>query len=394
MKKKFLIHTQNLEEVPVSNRGKLLPILENTTLEWAAEKNPAAHKATVDLKDKLNVNTQNKYFKYLRRLLELKLEEMGSLEENKIVPIDKFILQNLNIDEMRVPEHISCTSIGMYESCPRKYYYRYLKGIKFPSTSALFFGSCVDAALNFYFDQKIKGHSPPKAAINASFYETFELKKDEVDWKGEDPKKYYKMGPKVIDTYLDRFDSITNAKEIQTKCEIDLENGGKFLGYIDILEEDAIIDTKTANKEWETEGKFAKHKKEHQPKAYSCWHLEKFGRLPKQFRYQIVIKPDNEDAPRTQLIEFELKKYEVEAYKQFLQETWDDIQLAMTKGKLGFAASADEGPEEGMGVGKKLPGALCCFKYCEYAQICTNDGLKIPKEWVSKTKDKPGYFVW
>jgi len=394
MRRLHIIHTKAITDLDQRGRGKILPVLERETLDWAKTHKTDAYNATLGVKE-----DNNKYFKYLRRLLELKFEQLEDLRAKTpgspeiVVPDD--VKNLLSLESVRIPDFISCTQISMYEACPRKWYLRYALGIKFPKTSALHFGSAVDSALNMYYEEKIKGNILPRAAVYGQFYEEFEKDSENVLWGKDNPKQLARSGPVIIDAYLNRFDQITKAIGVQTECIIHLENGGMLKGAIDILEEKAIIDTKTANKLWDDTGKYAKHKQELQPRAYSLWYLEKFEKMPEEFRYQIVTKPEEGKQPETQLIRFQLKRFEVEAFRTHIQKVWDDIMVALPKGKSAFPAQAEVGPLPGKGLGRQEPGPLCNFKYCEYAKICSEqDGLKIPKEYVSKTAEKPGYFIW
>jgi hypothetical protein len=404
MKKLHIIHAQNLKHIPNKAKGKILPILEKETLSWAEKAKKDAHKATLAVKAQLDSNpsnsVQNKYFKYLRRLLELKLESLETTAHKDDAPnpkIKKDLVDFLKIESLRIPEHISCSSIALYEFCPRKWYYRYPLGVKFPKTAALHFGSSIDDSLNFYYEEKIKGETPPISAVHAQFYEEFAKGYDEVIWGDADPKTLKKQGPVVIDKYIESFDRITDATDVQTEVRIPLDNGGQLLGYIDILEEDAVVDTKTAKKFWNDKGPWAKHLKELQPKAYSLWFLQKFEKMPKQFRYQIVTKEldaDGNPDPKSQLISFELKKFELEAFRRRIQGVWDSIMETLPKGKKAFLTSAEPGLKRGRGVGCQEPGVLCTQQWCDYSKLCKEEGLRIPTKWVSKTKEVPGHHVY
>jgi hypothetical protein len=188
----------------------------------------------------------------------------------------------------------------------------------------------------------------------------------------------------VINSYLGSFDSITNAIDIQTECNIPLDRGGRILGFIDILEKDAIVDTKTAAKFWDDTGKYKKHKQELQPLAYSLWFLEEYERMPKEFRYQIVVKPKPGEKSQTQLIRFEVKKFEVEAFKRRAQTIWDEIMEKLPRGMSAFEAQAAQ---------EKI-SPLCTKEWCSFAKNCEEQGLKVPLKWVSKTTDKPGHHIY
>lgn len=373
-KKKFLIHASSLEDVPAANRGKLLPLLESHTLDWAKEKNPSAHKATLDLKEQLGGNLQNnKYFKYLRRLLELRFKEFN--ENNTSVPIDQQLLENLNVEILRMPEHLSCTQLGLWNFCERKWFWAYGLGLKKPKSSALLFGSAFDSAMNFVFEEKRKGIEAPLSAVHSAFYEAMEKGNEpNIIWEnGDTYQKLLKHGPRVINTFLKEFNDKINPTAVQHDIKIHLDNGGLITGAIDILEEHSIIDNKTSKEFWKTEGPFAKAPRELQPKAYSLYYLNEYGRMPAEFKYCIVTK---EEQPKTQFISFEVKKYEVENFKRDAQKVWDTIHEKLEIGKSAFKPVALE---------EKVP-ALCCKAYCQYFQECRNDGLKISERWDKEKK--------
>lgn len=404
MKKLHVINVKSLEDVKIAKKQKLFDILEKETLSWAEKIQKDAYKATLSVQKEFKKNPgeiEKKYFKYLRRLLELKLLnlEKEAYKKNIDAPsINKDLVKTMDIEALRIPEYLSCSQLQMYNFCPRKWFWRYAKGIKFPKTAALHFGSSVDEALNFYFEKKIKNQRATYDEVFKVFYQTFDKDSDDVNWGEDDPKKLRKNGPIIIEKYLEQFDRITNPTGVQTEVRIPLRDGdGYLLGFIDILEEEAVVDTKTAKKKWADTGQFAKHKEELQPKAYSLWFLEEFERMPKEFRYQIVTKKTDKQGnaiPEHQLISFQLKKYELEAFRREVQKVWDDIKERLPKGKDAFPAQAEVGNKLGRGIGRKEPEPLCCSAYCDYSEICKEDGLRVPRAWIKKTKDTPAHHVY
>lgn len=410
MKKLHIIKAKSIEDIDVKAQGKVLPILEKETFTWAKKMQKDAYEATQEIQKEFKKNpdpVRNKYFKYLRKLLLMKLEalEESAYKNNEKNPeINEQLVKLLDIQSLRTPEHISCSSIAMYEFCPRKWFYRYPMGVKFPKTTPLHFGSAIDEAINFYFEEKIAGRKVPLKKVHEVFWREFDKDVDEVRWGDDDPKQLRKNGPVVLDTYINEFDRITAPTDVQTEIRVVLDNGGILLGYIDILEENAVVDTKTAKKKWQ-KGRFAKHLKELQPKAYCLWFLEEFERMPHQFRYQIVTKKTDKDGnaiPETQLIDFTIKKYELEAFRRRIQGVWDDIMMRLTakdskgniRGMEMFPAQAEYGPVEGRGPGMVDVGYLCTKEWCDYWKLCESNGLKIPAKWVSKTADTPGHHVY
>lgn len=367
-----LIQTKNIEDIPASpSKGKLLPVLEANTLEWAKEKKPDAYKATLALKEQSP--NESKYFKYLRRLLELKLEEF---KEEKNLIIDPIIKENLKIESLRSLDFLSCSQISMWKNCKRKFFLRYSLGIKKPKNSSLAFGSAIDNAINFLTSERINGQDPPLTAIYAAFYESFDKEKEGVVWETEETSsRLLKQGPAIIRAYMDNFANKINPVSVQHEININLDRGGRITGAIDILEKDAILDNKTAKALWETEGRYAKHKQECQPLAYSLWFFEEYKKMPKEFRYQIMTK---EDKPQTQLIAFEVKKYEVEKFRREAQEIWDEIQESLKIGKDAFTPEVIKNEKE--------RSRLCTQQWCDYAEDCLKDGLKIAQKWDKENK--------
>jgi len=391
MKRLHLIHAKNFDDIDLAVKSKILPVLEKETLDWAKQNNPTAHSSTLVVKDEANKDAyaNGKYFKYLRRLLELKLEQIESelvkLDRSEKRPevLSKELAEWLLIETVRLPVALSCTQIAMY-SCKRKWFLRYALGIKMPKTSALHFGVAVDVALNFFFEEKIaSGKAPPMAAIYSAFYENFEKQDEPIIWGNDKPELLKAAGPVILDAYVKKFGESTKPTGVQTEVTIKLDNGGLLTGFIDILEKDAIVDTKTAKEKWKDSGPYAKHKSELQPRAYGLWFLEEYERLPKEFRYQIVTKEMDDKGkaiPQTQLISFELKKFELEGFRREVQKVWDEIMAGLKIGKKAFPAQAE----------LEKPSVLCCHQYCEYAKICEADGLRVPLAW-DKAKKKHIY---
>lgn len=375
MKKLHLLHNTSLDKVPEDLRSTVLPLLENNVLEWAKINNPEAYASTLKIQEDFlkNPDISGKYFKYLRRLLEIKLETQEKSfegQEKYSSPLPDNLVKSLAIESLRALNFLSCTQISMYMSCARKYYNRYALGIKFPKTAALQFGTAVDVALNHYFEEKKEGREADKQAVYEIFYKELDKEKETVSWGAADPEKLRLQGPQIIDAYLDRFAAETHPVAVQQEIKITFGNDGLLTGAIDILEKDSIIDTKTAKDLW----KDNKAKYELQPKAYSLWFFEEFGRMPKNFKYQIVCKDEcnPDEKPRTQLITLELKSFELDAFQRKITEIWNDISKGLKIGKEAFPAEA----------AKDRPSPLCTSEWCEYASICKNrDGLRVPLKW-------------
>jgi CRISPR/Cas system-associated exonuclease Cas4 (RecB family) len=59
-------------------------------------------------------------------------------------------------------EHLSYSAIALYQSCPLRYYFRYVLGLPEQIVAAsLVFGAAFHASLQFHFEQLLAGNPPP-----------------------------------------------------------------------------------------------------------------------------------------------------------------------------------------------------------------------------------------
>jgi len=106
MKKLHVIKAQTLNDVPAKSRGKVLPLLEKEALKWAKKHDKKAFKATEKVQIQFKKNPEKvkkKYFKFLKRLYELKTksDEDQSYRDNKDAPpLNKKLTEYLDIESI------------------------------------------------------------------------------------------------------------------------------------------------------------------------------------------------------------------------------------------------------------------------------------------------------
>ncbi|MBU6414864.1 PD-(D/E)XK nuclease family protein [Patescibacteria group bacterium] len=87
--------------------------------------------------------------------------------------------------------------------CPLHYYFRYIKGVKIPPTSAMTLGISVHSALEVNFRQKIQSKKDlPIEAVLEAYSDSFESAKQETAWeKDENPAEVKDEGMNLICAY-------------------------------------------------------------------------------------------------------------------------------------------------------------------------------------------------
>lgn len=157
-------------------------------------------------------------------------------------------------------EHLSYSSIGLLERCPKAFYYRYIKGLKSEPNWKMITGSAFDETINYHYDQKkITGSDETTDVLQDHVREEFKTRKDEALWIPN--QDLVKQQDKVLTACtrgikLFREKILTKVEPEGTQIEIYHEfiPGLKFKGYIDLLETKdggtVIVDNKTTWRKW------------------------------------------------------------------------------------------------------------------------------------------------
>jgi hypothetical protein len=204
-------------------------------------------------------------------------------------------------------EHLSYSSIGLLERCPKAFYYRYIKGIKSSPNWKMITGSAFDETLNFHYDQKkATGKDEPLDVLQDHVKEEFEHRKDEASWiPGQDIKaqqgKVLTACTKGLKIFRDKI--LTKVEPEGTQIEIyhEFTPGLKFKGYIDLLENkdgsQVIVDNKTTWRRWS--GK------------YKLWQLVVYsymmslqGQEIRETRYDVCLLKKRDDPEIAQFTDF------------------------------------------------------------------------------------------
>ncbi len=150
-------------------------------------------------------------------------------------------------------EYISYSQIRLYQTCPIKYYYTYIKEIKTPINDKIFLGTVFHSIVEYYLKEKISNREPEKEALLIRFKEQFQenQKEREINWNaptGETRRR----GLAFVRHFLKEI--APDIKPLMVEKEMigylpDLDV--KLKGIIDLVETDfSITDFKTTTAKW------------------------------------------------------------------------------------------------------------------------------------------------
>lgn len=157
-------------------------------------------------------------------------------------------------------DHLSCSSISTWLTCPRSWKFKYVDRIPSPPSAAQIFGSaihdCVETYLRGARDRSLAQIWP--AIWNAQLEE-----KPELAWgNGESPESLYNEGVRILTTpeivnVIDGLQCQTDADGpmIERKVELRVPDVSvPIIGYVDLITSDNIpTDFKTSARSWGTD---------------------------------------------------------------------------------------------------------------------------------------------
>ena len=152
---------------------------------------------------------------------------------------------------MKLPtDHISASQINTYLRCPAQYYYRYVRGMKIPPSSALTRGKCVHAGAEFNYRQKIESHKDiPVNEVTEYVASEFEAQADDTAGaKGEEPGKIKDVTISLSKTYHTLLAPSIQPILVEQEILLNIEPYDILLkGYVDLVDSNLWVrDTKTS----------------------------------------------------------------------------------------------------------------------------------------------------
>ena len=246
--------------------------------------------------------------------------------------------------------HLSCSSITTWLTCPRSWKFKYIENLPSPASTAQVFGSAIHDCIETYL-----GGLRDKALVDlwpASWNTQLE-KNVGLVWDGETPESLHNEGIRILSTpeivtAIDRLQCQTDADGpvIERKIELRVPDVPiPVIGFIDMIDTHGIpTDFKTSSKSWSTD----RAASEIQPLFYLAALLQT-GVVSHRLRFRHVVFVRTK-TPQIQVIE-----------SQF---TFGNIfWLLEMVGKVWSAISENHFPCN--------PLAWCCSeKWCAYWTLC------------------------
>ncbi len=191
---------------------------------------------------------------------------------------------------------LSVTKISTFKDCPRKFWYAYNMRILTPKSEGFYFGSAVHEGLEYYY----LGKDPMQGVDKSLFGKKANISEEAKE--GVDPYKLRKEAKRIFSIYPQQapylkpllVEHIFNVPLIHPETKETLPV--VFTGKMDLITEDAkIVDHKTASG---SPGSFFEVKNNLQASGYTYAYLRMFGKLPKCFLFNTIIKGNTRREPR------------------------------------------------------------------------------------------------
>jgi len=192
--------------------------------------------------------------------------------------------------------NISVTKLQTFLDCPRKYWYLYELGIKTPKSEGYYFGSAVHEGLERYY----LGKDPMQGVKDALFGEKKNV--GEKPKEGIDLAKLEKEAKRIFNMYPQQapyFEPVLVEHFFKVPLvhpETKERLPATFVGKMDLVTANGeVVDHKTASG---SDNGFFDAKNTLQANGYSYAYLRMFGRFPKRFIFNFVIKGNTRREPR------------------------------------------------------------------------------------------------
>ncbi len=148
--------------------------------------------------------------------------------------------------------HLSVSQVKTYLLCPLKYFYRYVRRLPSPKTSAAALGSAVHAALEVNFTQKVQTQLDlPLPSVADAFSDAWVAQVPETAFTpDEQPGSLKDEGVTIVSAYHTTISPTIQPKQVEHPFELTFENAPyTFRGRVDLVDvQDRIVDHKTTKR--------------------------------------------------------------------------------------------------------------------------------------------------
>lgn len=225
-------------------------------------------------------------------------------------------------------DHLSFSSINLYQLCARAWEYRYVKRVSTPASPNLVFGSAFHSAIEALIYARAKRQAvAPHTAWTVKWSEAIQ---QEIAWDSESPEELSNTGLRMLvcpDT-TDLLNSIKPMMQddgepmIERRIELHVpEVPIPIIGYIDIILEDGTVgDFKTSASAWPPN----KAAKESQPLFYlAALNQAGFPLTQYRARHYVFVKTKK---PQVQVLDTERSIGEIFSLLRTIRDVWRGIE--------------------------------------------------------------------
>lgn len=237
-------------------------------------------------------------------------------------------------------KYLSISSMGMYQRCPRQFYFRYVMGLSSPPGIAMVEGSTLHKTVeSMHKVQMEEKKIHPLDVYMDHWNDQFkELSSEVEDWEEQQPQEIETRGMSFVKMYYQ--DHLPKAKPTGVEQEIRWNaNGVPVLGFIDLVDKkQGVIDHKVTGR--------SKSQRDVDNSMQLTLYAAATGR--KEVGFNSFVK--------TKVPKIDVKRGVREPWQiEDMNETFESVAEAITKG--AFPLCGDDNP-------------LCSAKYCGFWSRC------------------------
>lgn len=249
------------------------------------------------------------------------------------------------------------SELHTYAKCGKMWEFRYLHGIKTPPSAAITVGRSVDYAVTQNLAQKIQsGADLPESDILDACATEFDRESTETDWGSSDRGVEKDSAIECAKVHHSQVAPGISPAAVQERFVLETDAGYNLAGIIDYRTTDNVTgDTKTASKRRLSSYSPGCVSRALQPAMYSFAHKAITGKLPKGFRYDVLVKPEQLKTKRNPATVHTVQERVTTRDVDWLLSTVDTFYRAT---QAGVAMPAPEG------------SWWCSSKWCGYWSIC------------------------
>jgi len=146
---------------------------------------------------------------------------------------------------------------------------------------------------------------------------------EEIAWDGEEPEELRDQAATLAALYWEQIAPEVKPEAVEVSFEIEVpEVDVPFIGVIDLIDRETLVDHKTANRAWSQ----TRADKDLQATGYCYAHWRMTGELPSGFRFDIALKSGK---PRIMQLLTSRTEQQLLRYERLLQAAWGQIQAGV-----------------------------------------------------------------